>query len=284
MMAPNPSDASSRIAAGTVDTRARAAESAPAELSCWTPGEHRPSSTLGARVPHWRAVPPSPVRARLVIVAPRPGDETLACAGLMLWCAHHDVATTIVAVTDGETSGAHGARADDAGIRSRVSERDVALATLGVRVAVRRFAMHEGELTSRRDEVAEGLEPLLDDRSICVAPWRADGPDDYEATAWAAARAAARAGAPLWEAPVWGRLDGRFDLSDAGRAARALDLGPLLRERKQAAVAAFRHPLVPAGPAVHPSVMAARAVQALTTSVEWFWHPSDGGLHPPSAP
>jgi LmbE family N-acetylglucosaminyl deacetylase len=259
-----------------VDARARASEPSPAELTCWTPGGHRPSTTIGARVPHWRAVPPSPVRERLVIVAPRPGDETLACSGLMLWCAHHDVATTIVAVTDGEPSTGDGGPDDAAGGRSRVSERDVALATLGVRVTLRRFAMPEGELAIRRHEIAARLAPLLDDRSVCVAPWRADGPDDYGATAWAAASAAADAGAPLWETPIWGRLDGRFDLSEAGRAARALDLGPVLRTRKQAAVAAFRRPLAPlppGGPAVHASVMTARAVQALTTSVEWFWCP-----------
>jgi LmbE family N-acetylglucosaminyl deacetylase len=212
-------------------------------------------------VPHWRVALPTPVRERLVVVAARPGEETLAAAGLMLWCAHHGVDVAIAALTDGD--GPEGRAA---------AERDAALAVLGVPAAVRRFGLAAGEVCSDGDQVVARLRQLLDDRAVCVAPWRLDGPPELEATSRAAAAAAHGAGAALWEAPIWGRIDGRFDLSSAARNACALDLGPVLRARKQAAVAAFERPLV-SRDAVHPSVMAARAVQALTTSVEWFWSP-----------
>jgi LmbE family N-acetylglucosaminyl deacetylase len=232
-------------------------------------------------VPHWRAVPPSPVRERLVIVAPRPGDETLACAGLLLWCDHHRVDATIVAVTDGEPRQGVGTVGERTGrTRTRVSERDAALTSLGLRPDIRRlglddgcFELDDGCLPQLEDELECRLAALLDERSVCVAPWRADGPQEYEATARAAAAAAAEAGAGLWETPVWGRVDDRFDLALA-RQACALDLGPLLRARKRAAVTSFRQPLVPVRPgSAHAAVEVGRAVQALTTSVEWYWSP-----------
>jgi LmbE family N-acetylglucosaminyl deacetylase len=141
-------------------------------------------------------------------------------------------------------------------------------------VAVRRFGMSEAAVRVRRDEVVARLVPLLDDGTVCVAPWRLDGSPVHEAAGRAAAAAVHAAGAVSWEAPVWGRLDGRFDLSPAGRVARALDLGPVLRARKQAAMTSFREPLPPRGPdTAHAALMAGRAVQALTTSVEWFFSP-----------
>jgi LmbE family N-acetylglucosaminyl deacetylase len=221
-------------------------------------------------VPHWRTVPPSPVRERLVIVAPRPGDEVLACGGLVLWCDHHAVDLTIVAVTDGEPP-VPGSVAEEAA-RTRVSERDEALSILGTRANVRRLGLPDAASDDRRAELADRLVELLDPGTVCVAPWRADGPAEYEGVAQAAAQASAAVGATLWEAPVWGRLEGRFELSVPRR--QALDLGRVLRTRKQAAVRAFRDPLTPRQPgSLHTAVMAGRAVQALTTSVEWYWCP-----------
>ncbi len=261
MIARNPPDASGRPLG--------AADPAPSEPTYWTAAGPGRAPIAGARVPHWRAVPPTPVRERLVVVAVRPGEETLTAAGLMLWCAHHDIEVVIAALTDGET--ARG-RAGSAAGRTQVSERDAALEVLDLPAGVRRFGLTGADVWSRRDEVAARLERLLDDRTVCVAPWRLDGPPELAAASRAADTAAHGRGAALWEAPLWGRLDGRFDLSRSGRSARALDLGPVLRARKQAAVAAFERPLIPRDTA-HAAVVAARAVQALTTSVEWFCCP-----------
>jgi LmbE family N-acetylglucosaminyl deacetylase len=250
----------------------------PSAHGHWTPTPSG-SAVAGARVPHWRTAAPTPVRERVVVVSARPGEETLAAAGLLLWCAHHGVEIVIAALTDGED---RAGRAGSDQHRSRAAELDAALAVLGVRAVVRWFGLNDDDVRARGDVAADRLGGLLDDRTVCVAPWRFDGSPELEAASRAAAVAAHRSGAALWEAPVWGRLDGRFDLSPAGRRARALDLGPVLRARKQAAVAAFERPLV-ARDAVHPSVVAGRAVQALTTSVEWFWDP-DARSRPPAEP
>ena len=62
-----------------------------------------------------------------------------------------------------------------------------------------------GAVAEHEQELVEVLVPALGDarRTLVVAPWRHDGHPDHEAVGRAAATAAHRTGATLWEYPIW---------------------------------------------------------------------------------
>jgi LmbE family N-acetylglucosaminyl deacetylase len=92
----------------------------------------------------------------LLVVAPHPDDEVLACAGLMRWAVEAGATVEIVAVTDGEASHRRSHRIQPAElVVRRAEERRRALGRLGLgHLAVHRLqlpdsavAEHEADLT-----------------------------------------------------------------------------------------------------------------------------------------
>ncbi|QYG91890.1 PIG-L family deacetylase [Iamia sp. SCSIO 61187] len=215
-------------------------------------------TTLAA--PTWDGAPP-PVGRRAVVVAPHPDDEVLGTGVLLRWLRSEGVATTVLAVTDGEASHRWSRCTTPDELRTvRAAERRRALTVLGVAPAIERLGLPDGAVVEHEDALARVIEAAVDDATTLIAPWRHDGHPDHDATGRAAARAARRRGAALWEVAIWAAVR---DGGAARDGARALHPDPETQAAREAAAACFRsqlHPLGPHpedGPVVHPHELAA---------------------------
>lgn len=142
---------------------------------------------------------------RLVVVAPHPDDEVLACGALLATHAARDGRCAVVAVTDGEAS--HGLSSPDGTRRlaaKRRAESESGLRLLGLhRAAIYRLGLPDARVGAHADRLLAHLHALLDVDDVVVTTWRFDGHPDHEATGLAAAQACRAAGCRLLEAPVW---------------------------------------------------------------------------------
>lgn len=142
---------------------------------------------------------------RLVVVAPHPDDEVLACGGLIAQHAARGGATMLIAVTDGEAShaGSPGWNALHLAAARR-AESAQGLQRLGACTAkLHRLGLPDGEVSAQFDDLAHILARVLVRSDVVVTAWRLDGHPDHEATGLATARACQRTGCRLLEAPVW---------------------------------------------------------------------------------
>jgi LmbE family N-acetylglucosaminyl deacetylase len=146
-----------------------------------------------------------PQHARLVVVAPHPDDELLACGGLL---ANHVAGAgeaVVVGVTDGEASHAGAAGWDAAQLaHSRRDERLDGLRRLGPGdVDVIRLGLPDGQITRHADKLYRLLMSLLAPSDVVVSTWRLDGHPDHDSTGSAVAKASSAVGCRFLEAPVW---------------------------------------------------------------------------------
>ena len=190
-------------------------------------------------------VPPG---RRLVVVAAHPDDEVLGAGGLLAACARAGRTLLIVAVTDGLASHPGSALWPEQKLADqRREERAQALKALGAEGAtVRRLGFSDGDLSRATGAVASALAGLPTPADVAVSPWRFDGHPDHEATGQAVARAAQAVGARHLEAPIWAWHwaapgDARMPWSRAA----VLYLGPILAQRKRAAIGCFTSQLGP---------------------------------------
>ncbi len=179
---------------------------------------------------------------RLVVVAPHPDDEVLACAGLMRMAANAGVAVQVVAVTDGEACYPLDPWWTPDRLRTqRRQELREALAVLGLaRPGVMHLAIDDGGVTAAEDALRSALRAVVRHDDLVLAPWRQDGHPDHEASFRAAQDAVRNASARLLEYPVWG-----WHWLDPGVVRSAWPNPRLLDVRghaamKQAAIACFR--------------------------------------------
>lgn len=146
-----------------------------------------------------------PAQARLVVVAPHPDDEILACGGWLATRAERGQSCLVVAVTNGEAS--HGSSDPQvcASLGQRRSkERCAGLKALGLSpTCVVRLGIPDGKAPHMISAMVMRLLPLLRPDDVIVTTWRFDGHPDHEATNEAARQAAAKVGCRLLEAPVW---------------------------------------------------------------------------------
>jgi LmbE family N-acetylglucosaminyl deacetylase len=141
--------------------------------------------------------------SRLVVVAPHPDDEILACAGLLMTHGRDMSDSLVIAVTDGEAS--HPAIIDPVQLAEvRRQESQAGLHQLGAGAAETiRLQLPDGGVGARVRELTGLLTRELRTGDVVVTTWRWDGHPDHEATGLAAARACASAGCMLLESPVW---------------------------------------------------------------------------------
>ncbi|RYX89241.1 MAG: PIG-L family deacetylase [Comamonadaceae bacterium] len=167
--------------------------------AAWAPWLAR----TGARqVSHHELCPPG---SRLVVVAPHPDDEVLACGGLLALRAAHGLPSLVVAVTDGEASHGTGEPSACARLAARRSQESYAgLQSLGVPPScVVRIGVPDGQAVCFEAAVASRLRQLLQASDVVITTWCMDGHPDHEATAAATVQAARAAGCQLLQAPVW---------------------------------------------------------------------------------
>jgi LmbE family N-acetylglucosaminyl deacetylase len=159
------------------------------------------------RRPEWGTGPELTLAGvrRLVVVAAHPDDESLGAGGLIATATRRSLAVEIVCATDGEGSHPHSpTRTPEELAAIRAEEGHRAAEALGVS-DVHRLELSDGRVGEDQDHLTELLVEVVGDSpgTVIVAPWRRDGHPDHEAAGRAAAAAARRTGAELWEFPVW---------------------------------------------------------------------------------
>lgn len=146
-----------------------------------------------------------PASRRLVVLAPHPDDEVLACGALLHGHVARGGNALIVAVTDGEASHAGDARwTPERLAECRRAESSQGLRALGAaHVPVQRWGLQDGALDADGPLLQTRLAALLRAHDVLVTTWRRDGHPDHEACGAAAAAVCALTGCTLLEAPVW---------------------------------------------------------------------------------
>jgi len=216
-------------------------------------------------------VPPG---ARLVVVAPHPDDEILACGGL-LQLLPAGASAVLVAVTDGEAS--HPGSSDWPRERLRATrpqETLAALACLGVQAPdLLRIGIADGGVTAAEDLLVQRLGAILQAGDVVLTTWRYDGHPDHEATARACLATAAQCGARILEAPIWGwhwsaPADGAMPLAHA----RKLALSDAVQARKRAAMACFRSQVLPDTSRGADPIVPPHALDRVLMPFELYFH------------
>jgi len=215
-----------------------------------------------------------PGQARLVVVAPHPDDEILACGGLLAMRAAHGLPSLVVAVTNGEAS--HGTKDPQACERlgqRRAQESGAGLKALGLAPAcVVRLGIPDGKAANMIFAIAMKLLPLLKLDDVIVTTWRLDGHPDHEATAEAARQAAAKVGCRLLEAPVWmWHWATPDDLSIPWSRLVSIDLPRRVLVAKQQALSHHRSQLEPRGDGLD-AVLVPSILARVARSREYFFN------------
>ncbi|MGB0100044.1 MAG: bifunctional PIG-L family deacetylase/class I SAM-dependent methyltransferase [Nocardioides sp.] len=173
---------------------------------------HDGPSTTPARVwaerPEWSAVAAVDLDGfdEVVVVSAHPDDETLGAGGLMATAAAVGVDVHLIVCTSGEGSHPHSpTHGPELLARRRKDEVRSALRALAADAALTLLHLPDGQVEDHEQSLVDVLVRVLGDarRTLLVAPWRHDGHRDHDAAGRAAAAAAHRTGATLWEYPVW---------------------------------------------------------------------------------
>ena len=216
-----------------------------------------------AAVPVWLRHPGLDAEPRVVVVAPHPDDEVLACGGLLAQHAAHGGSSLVVSVTDGEAS--HDASAlwsPLALAAARRGESTEGLLRLGLRNPTPvRLALPDGAVTQNEVALCAALMQLLLPGDIVVTTWQLDGHPDHDATGRCTAQVCKERGCNLVEAPVWmwhwGNPD---DRRIPWHRLRCLPLDPTTQQQKQDALAAHASQLgsrgLTVGPVLGPAIIA----------------------------
>jgi LmbE family N-acetylglucosaminyl deacetylase len=157
------------------------------------------------------SVPPLPLEdwlpatARLVVVAPHPDDEVLACGALLAMHAARHGECCVVAVTDGEASHPGSTLWSPKKLAAvRGAERVEGLRRLGLcGVRVHGVGLPDGAVHAQRAQLQQRLNDVLQPADVVVATWSQDGHPDHDACGTAAQQACAAVGCCLLTAPVW---------------------------------------------------------------------------------
>ncbi|MGE6331602.1 PIG-L deacetylase family protein [Stenotrophomonas sp. NPDC077659] len=196
---------------------------------------------------------------RIVVVAPHPDDEVLACGGLLCAAAGIGLQVKVVAVTDGEACYPGEAWWTPQRLRhARRGELRDALADLAIDAgSIVHLGIADGKVNAHETALEDWLWQTLREDDLVLAPWRFDGHPDHEAAGRAAWHASRAAGCARLEYPVWGWhwLDPAW-AHMAWEQPRLLDISAVAA-RKRGAIAQFRtqtgdvprlhaHPILPA--------------------------------------
>ncbi|MGY2262871.1 PIG-L deacetylase family protein [Pseudomonas sp. SDO55104_S430] len=155
-------------------------------------------------IDHRQLVPPG---HRLVVIAPHPDDEVLACAGILAAMAGREADVLMIAVTDGEASHPGSLTWTASQLRrERPLESVRALSRLRLEVGAvewLRLGLPDSGVPAFEGLLVERLLEVIRPGDRVLTTWRFDGHCDHEATGRAAARVALRHQACLIEMPVW---------------------------------------------------------------------------------
>ncbi|HXY26834.1 MAG TPA: PIG-L family deacetylase, partial [Acidimicrobiales bacterium] len=142
-------------------------------------------------------------QGRVLVLAPHPDDETLACGGVLACHADSDSAFVIVA-----SDGSHGAYGVDPQVLAARRRQELVAATVTLGLTSDRVAWwgyEDGTLRWRVDEIVARLEEAFDqlEPAFVLSPWALDVHPDHAALGRAARIAAADRPLELLEYVVW---------------------------------------------------------------------------------
>lgn len=217
-------------------------------------------------------VPPG---ARLVVVAPHPDDEILACGGLLQLLAGRLPPPLFIAVTDGDASHPGSSAWPPERLRAtRPRETLAALACLGiVAPAMLRLGIPDGGVRAAEAGLARRLAETLAPGDVVVTTWRYDGHPDHEACARACIAAAAQCGARTLEVPIWGwHWSTPEDAAMPLAQARKLALPAAVQARKRAAMACFESQVTPDASRGAEAIVPPHALDRVLNPFELYFH------------
>ncbi len=142
-------------------------------------------------------------RGRVLVLAPHPDDETLACGGVL--ALHRGLDSAFVIVASDGSRGVYGAEPAALAARRR-EELAAATAALGLApVQVAWWGFEDGTLSARVDQLGERLGEALDELrpDIVLSPWAFDIHPDHAALGGAARAATAHRPVELLEYVTW---------------------------------------------------------------------------------
>ncbi|MFN9476218.1 PIG-L deacetylase family protein [Acidovorax sp.] len=212
---------------------------------------------------------------RLVVVAPHPDDEVLACGALLQHHVAHGGACLVVAVTDGEASHAGTAGHDALALaRQRRDESAAGLQRLGVpEQAVQRLGLPDGRLQAATEELRARLAASVQPGDVVLTTWRLDGHPDHETCGRACAAVCEAQGASLLEAPVWmWHWAEPWDTQVDWTRLCGLGIDAGVQALKLQALAAHRSQLLPRSPTL-PPVLDPALIERAGWDTEYFFTP-----------
>lgn len=195
-------------------------------------------------LPEWEL----PLPKRVLVLAPHPDDEVLACSGFLQRCSQANVPIEFWMITDGEAC--FGASVPAVQVM-RWRRKETRLAHQRLNLTDANCRMHwlgfpDGEVHKHIADLEQLLLQAVTPETTVLAPLRNDFHPDHEATATAALLATRAAGLTLISYPVWLWYRGHAGdlLKSSGDAVR-FNLTASEQWRKQDAIAAFTSQINP---------------------------------------
>ncbi|WP_226477543.1 PIG-L family deacetylase [Pseudomonas sp. MWU16-30323] len=148
-----------------------------------------------------------PAGARVVVIAPHPGDEVLACGGLLQLLSTLEYPLQLISITDGSASHP-GSTVWPVKRLSvvRPQESVEALRRLGVPLHSLKWirgGFADNALAAREQQMSQFIARYLQPGDVVFTTWRNDGNDDHDAVGRATAKACGLKGVRLHELPIW---------------------------------------------------------------------------------
>lgn len=190
-----------------------------------------------------------PAGARVVIVAPHPGDEVLGCGGLLQRLSTLGHPLQLISITDGSAShpGSHVWPASRLSV-VRPQESVEALRRLGMPLHSLKWirgGFRDTGLAAHEQAMSQFIARYLQPGDVLFTTWRNDGNDDHDAVGRASAKACSLVGACLYELPIWAwHWPARESAMIPWQRARKVRLDTWSVARKLHAVHAFASQLV----------------------------------------
>lgn len=148
-----------------------------------------------------------PTGARVVVIAPHPGDEVVTCGGLLQLLCSLGHPLQLISITDGSAIYPGSRQWSEKRLSVfRAQESVEALRRLGLPMHSLKWirgGFTESELDERESELTQFIVRYLRPGDVVFSTWREDGNPDHDAVGRACARAVALVGATLNEIPVW---------------------------------------------------------------------------------
>lgn len=142
---------------------------------------------------------------RLVVLAPHPDDEVLACGALLQQHANRGGECLVIAATDGEASHPPTPQRSTSQLAlTRQAETRKGLNRLGLgEENVVRLGLPDGQVQGYLSNLCSALEICLRPTDLLVTTYQLDGHPDHEACGSAAVSVCSKINCRLAQAPVW---------------------------------------------------------------------------------